>query len=134
MPKRILAATAVLLLSACGSDNPTATAPADTLTGTAATGAPVTGASVSAKCSSGATYATTTRSNGSYGMVVPAGAFPCAVRLSGGSLPAGTTALHSFAPAPGITNITPLTDLALALRVNATTGQSLATWFGTPTN
>lgn len=134
MPKRILAATAVLLLAACGSDNPTATAPADTLTGTAATGAPVTGASVSAKCSSGATFATTTRSNGSYGMVVPAGAFPCAVRLSGGSLPAGTTALHSFAPAPGITNITPLTDLALALRVNATTGQTLATWFGTPSN
>ncbi|MCC2637373.1 MAG: hypothetical protein K0Q68_1092 [Moraxellaceae bacterium] len=134
MPRSILAATAALLLAACGSDSPTASGPADTLTGTAATGAPVVGASVTARCSSGATFATTTRSSGKYGMVVPSGAFPCAVQLSGGSLPAGTTALHSFAPAPGIANITPLTDLALALRVNASTGQSLATWFGTPTN
>lgn len=116
-----------LLLAACGgSDNNSS--PSPTLTGTAAVGAAIPGANVSVKCqNSTSSFTTTTGSNGTYGMVVPGTAFPCAVRVSGGSL--GSNALHSYASAAGTTNVTPLTDLALALQVNTTASQAIADWF-----
>lgn len=128
---RFSVAVATLFLAACGSD--TSSTPAN-LTGTVATGAAVAGGSVTARCGNGSNYSTTTGAGGTYGLVVPAAAFPCAIRASGGSLPAGTAALHSFAAGPGRANVTPLTDLALALQVNVATGQSLADWFATPSN
>lgn len=134
---RLLAPLATsLLLSACGGDSDTlSTTTPPTLTGTAAVGAPISGATVSAKCKSGATATSTTRSNGSYGLVLLNSAFPCAVRVTGGTAngaPAPT--LHSFASTVGTANITPLTDLALALQLNTAAGQSLAAWFATPSN
>lgn len=123
-----------LLMTACGSDDSTsnnAVTPAATLTGTVAVGAAVGGASINAKCVTGS-YTTTSKPNGSYGMVIPSGNFPCAVKATGSSL--GSTALHSMASAPGTANITPLTDLALALQVNTTAGQDLATWFANPSS
>lgn len=134
MPRRFLTASVAVLLAGCGSDSTTPNTPASNLTGTVATGAPVSGATITARCSNGSSYTTTSRPTGSYGLVVPAAGFPCAVRASGTGLPAGTSALHSFAPAPGTTNVTPLTDLALALQVNASTGQTLVSWFASPTN
>lgn len=130
--RRALSLSALaLLLSACGSDNGNRS-PAATLRGTVAVGAAVGGATVSATCVTGNYSTTSNAASGNYGLVIPGANFPCAVSATGGAL--GGTTLHSFANAPGTANITPLTDLALALQVNNTTGQTLAAWFSNPGN
>lgn len=115
----------VLLLSGCGdgggSSNEGASGAA--LTGTAATGAAISGGTISVKCADNGSYPTaTTNSAGSYSIPgIPSTAFPCALEISYGT----TNTLHSYANGNGTVNITPLTDLALAL---ATT-QMPAAWF-----
>ncbi len=134
-----LGSTLVLasLISACGSDdtnNPASSTPAATLTGTVAVGAPVSGASINAKCAIGS-FSATSNANGNYGLVIPSANFPCALRSSGGTA-AGRSVLtlHSFARNTGTANVTPLTDLALALQVNTSAGKTLADWFANPDN
>ncbi|HEY0915306.1 MAG TPA: hypothetical protein VGE22_10580 [Solimonas sp.] len=107
-----------------------------TLTGTAAFGAPVAGGTVTAKCSNGSGFPTavTTNAQGVFSGQVAPSALPCALRVSGGNLPAAYGSLHSLATASGRTNVTPLTDLVLALAVNSAAGQSLAAWFANPAN
>jgi len=135
------------LLAGCGGDSsnnggepaqggggsaPTAT----TLSGSVAVGAPVSGATVSIKCEAGnGPFTTTTNGNGAYSVSIPVDAFPCALRATGGSLPGGTSALHSFVAsgAGGTVNITPITALALSSAVNSASGSSLANWFNSPT-
>src|SRR5690606_24247535 len=63
-----------------------------------------------------------TEADGSWSGTINSDALPCALRVSGGS-PAVT--LHSYASTGGTVNITPLTDLALAL---ATSTDPLS-WF-----
>ncbi|MDF2447469.1 MAG: hypothetical protein K0S46_2705 [Moraxellaceae bacterium] len=121
-----------LLLTACGDDSSPAAGPASTSTtlrGTAAVGAAIVNGTLTARCAdgSGFTATVTTDADGAWSGEVKNGVLPCALQISGGT-PAIT--LHGFATSAGVTNVTPLTDLALAL---ATT-QTPATWFaGTPT-
>lgn len=139
-----------LLLAACGGGGSSAGStltgsggasggpPADKseLVGSVAVGAAVSGATVSVKCESGTTIsAVTSNPDGSYTIDIPDANFPCILKATGGNLPAGTAALHSFATAGNATvNITPLTDLALVLALKAQDGRNLADWFNSPGN
>jgi hypothetical protein len=132
-PRLLVPASLSLLLAACGGSDSTPSSGTPTLTGTAAVGAPINGATISIKCANGTSASTTTNANGAYGIVISTNAFPCAIKASGGTAN-GTSApaLHSFVNTAGQANITPLTDLALALQVNATAGQTLTAWFSAP--
>src|SRR5690606_23300804 len=100
------------------------------LAGTAAFGAAVSGGQVQAKCENGeATYEGTTDEHGAFELGIAEDAYPCVLRVTGGNLPAGMSALHSWAASPGTANITPLTDIALALTAERALGTSLATFF-----
>ena len=124
-------------LTACGGGDPApaAAAPAPvaparvTLSGTAAVGAPLVGATVSARCTSGAAVTpATTDATGQWTLALTsAAALPCALQVSGGQ--AGGVAfmqvLHSYATAAGVVNLTPLTDLSVALAA----AQLPALWF-----
>lgn len=143
--RSFVAVSLTVLLAACGSEEANlgtggggTTPPASTTTisGVAAVGAAISGANISAKCRNSTntfTSAAPTTSNGSYGIVVPSNAFPCAIRSSGGTAagnPAST--LHSFVPAGGGTtaNITPLTDLITALALkNGASQNDINAWF-----
>lgn len=125
----VLTAVTSLGLVACGGgDDTAAAAPASTqLSGTAAIGAPVAGATVQARCAgSGSTLLESiTSATGTWKINTTGQSLPCAVRVSGGNLPAGQ-ALHSVALDFSNVNITPLTDLMVA---NAT-GKLPAAWWG----
>ncbi|KAF0807840.1 hypothetical protein A167_02815 [Alcanivorax sp. S71-1-4] len=120
------------LLSACGGDGGSRQNP-NSLHGTAAVGAGIASGTVSARCADGTgfTDTITTEANGIWrGSLASAAALPCALRVEGGT-PAVT--LYSLATRAGNVNITPLTDLALALQINALSGQALPDWFADPT-
>ncbi|WP_414444647.1 hypothetical protein [Burkholderia sp. 22PA0106] len=120
-----LGASLCAALAACGgggSDNASASSPADntqtvTTSGTAAIGSPIVGGSVSLKCASGTAASTTTGSDGSWTVSLKRTDYPCAVRVSSGQANGTTLAspLHSVAAASGTTNITPLTDLEVGV-------------------
>lgn len=95
-----------------------------TLEGTAAVGAAIVDGTVTARCAdgSGFTEAVSTGTDGSWSGDIDSEALPCALQVSGGE---PLVTLHSYAGAAGIINITPLTDLVLAL---ATT-QTPQEWF-----
>lgn len=103
---------------------PDPTPTTQTLEGTAAIGAPIIDGVITAKCAdgSGFTQAVATGSDGRWSGTIASDALPCALQVSAGTPP---VTLHSYASAPGTVNITPLTDLTLAL---ATT-QSPQDWF-----
>lgn len=116
-----------LTLAACGGgDDPAPAPPAApptpasvSISGTAAVGTPVVGASVSAHCSSAdAVTPAITDANGQWTLTLgSAAALPCALQISGGTVAgaAFTQMLHSYAAAAGVVNVTPLTDLTVAL-------------------
>ncbi len=85
-----------------------------TLSGRAAVGAPIAGATVSARCTDGSGFinGVTTDSNGSFSGRVESDSLPCALRVTGGS---EEITLHSFSESSGTINITPLTDMIIAL-------------------
>ena len=133
----IAGAALSLVLTGCDNHGGGDTPPADetsTLSGTAAFGAPIAGGSVRARCRNGGGFSgnVTTGSNGQFSGQVPKAALPCALQITGGNLPAGYTRLHSLATQAGNVNITPLTDLLLALSVNEAAGRKLAEWFADP--
>jgi len=122
---------ATMLLSACGGDGGSRQNP-NGLHGTAAVGASIASGTVSARCADGTgfTDTVTTEANGTWrGSLASAAALPCALRVEGGT-PAVT--LYSLATRAGNVNITPLTDLALALQINTLSGQTLPDWFDDP--
>lgn len=98
-----------------------------TLAGTAAVGAPIVGGAITAKCSGGQTFSATSAANGGYSIELPSSALPCALQVSGGTVggAANTQSLHSFASRSGTVNLTPLTDLAVALA----SGSNPVAWF-----
>lgn len=111
-----------LALAGCDSD----TAPADTttITGTAAIGAPVAGATVSLRCKGGVTASDSTETDGTWTVAVPTTSLPCAVQINTGSVE-----LYSFTIGSGgtlVTNLSPLTSLALAGAAGAAPGDA---WF-----
>ena len=109
MPLLVTAAT----LAACGGggNSPTAGTPYvdGVVTGVAATGAAIVGGTVTLKCVSGTTVSKVTGSDGSFSIDVGGVTLPCVGRVT---YPGGT--LHTFISAPGVANITPVTDLLVA--------------------
>ncbi len=136
---------ATIGLAACGGgDAPTSTAPVTapppavtsvTLSGVAAVGDPVVGATVRAQCANGASAASLpTSTSGAWTIAVAAAALPCGLQVSGGTVAgaANTLVLHAIAVAAGITNITPLTDLAIARAAGRTPSEWFAALGTTP--
>ena len=123
----------VLALSGCNDDNKSANSSAPTpaptvkyadLTGTAAIGEAIKDADVTASCKDGTGFKQTvkTAENGTWSGQVDESKFPCAIQVK-----SGEQSYHSYATKAGNVNITPFTDLAIAL---ATT-QTPETWFKT---
>lgn len=133
-------ASGALLLAACSNDDdeeaavPVVPAEQTTLSGVAATGAAIGGASVQLHCVDSSSPSTTSASDGKWTLAIPTAALPCAVKVSGGTVAgvANTLSFYSLAPVASGTatsNLTPLTDLALADAVNSATGTALDAWF-----
>lgn len=121
----------VLALSGCNDDNKSANSSAPTpnptvkyadLTGTAAVGAAIKNANVTANCKDGTGFkdAVKTDANGTWSGKVDESKFPCALQVK-----AGEQSYQSYASKAGNVNITPFTDLVVAL---AST-QMPETWF-----
>jgi hypothetical protein len=123
-----LAATA--LLAGCGGGGDDAPPPPISLSGVAAVGVPIAGGNVALKCASGAPLTATTSTAGAWQVTFAGQTLPCAVQVSGGNIggTANTTPYHSIALAPGVVNITPLTDLLVA----QLTGTAPSSWFAAP--
>lgn len=123
---------AAAALAACGNDDSEpAPAPATvSLSGTAAIGTPLVGATVSAHCAGSTPVApAATDAGGQWTLTLASAAeLPCALQVSGGSVGdvANTQLLHSYATVAGVVNLTPITDLAVALAAAAVP----ADWFG----
>ncbi|MGH8491748.1 MAG: hypothetical protein ACRERR_01390 [Moraxellaceae bacterium] len=104
-----------LFLSACGSDDSsTAASTSTTVSGVAATGAPIASGNIVLHCQNNWNEDTITNSNGQWSMVVPTANLPCAIKASASG---GGQNYYSFTTGSGssiVTNITPLTSLALA--------------------
>ena len=99
------------------------------LGGTAAVGAAIQTGTVTAECAdgSGFTSTVTTKADGSWSGNVANTALPCVLTVTGGT-PAVT--LRSYASQSGTINITPITDMVLALA----TGLADGSWIATPAN
>uniref|UniRef100_A0AAU7PGE5 Lipoprotein n=1 Tax=Burkholderia phage vB_BgluM-SURPRISE13 TaxID=3159457 RepID=A0AAU7PGE5_9VIRU len=100
--------------------------------GTAAIGAPIIGATVTFKCVTGDSHTAQTDANGLYTATLSQDDYPCAIQVAGGQAngQALSQALYSVAPAPGTSNITPLTDAM----VGAMAGQAPADFFNGATS
>ncbi|MCG2581899.1 MAG: hypothetical protein KA296_13590 [Marinobacter sp.] len=85
-----------------------------TLSGRAAVGAPISNAPVDARCKGGQGFIESVITNDSGGFLgqVEASALPCALRVTGTG---EDKILHSYTDSGGTINITPLTDLIIAL-------------------
>lgn len=114
-----LAVGASLLLVACGGDDKGASSASTTnISGTVATGAAMTSGSVTLKCGSSVTRTATISTTGTWSTTVPTVNLPCAVEATD-----GTNSYYSFTVGNGssiVTNVTPLTTLALAQILGAT--------------
>lgn len=134
-------AASLMLLAACSNNHdddttaPVVPVATTSLSGVAATGAAIAGASVQLHCVDGSSPDATSGSDGKWTLAIQTTALPCAVKVSGGTVGgvANTLSFYSLAPVASgtaTTNLTPLTDLALADAVNAATGAALDAWFG----
>lgn len=120
MDKRtLLAAFCALLLAGCGpgtegvAESGNEAPVGISLSGTAAIGDAIDARPVNAVCSDGKHYSSVSLSShdGSFALNVAQGALPCALEIDTGL----GYRLHSLALQAGTVNITPLTDLALAI-------------------
>ena len=111
-----------------GDNGPSAPS-SSTLAGTAAVGAAIQAGTVTATCSdgSGFTAAVTTGNDGSWSGEISNTALPCVLSVTGGTPP---VTLRSYASQAGTINITPITDMVLALA----TGVADGSWVATPTS
>ncbi|WP_442807607.1 hypothetical protein [Trinickia soli] len=128
-PKLLLSSITAATLAACGGGGSSTGGGATSVntTGTAAIGSPIVGGTVALKCASGTTTSTTTGSDGSWTVSLKASDYPCVAEVSGGQANgvALASVLHSVLAAPGVTNITPLTDIM----VGVVGKQDPSTWF-----
>lgn len=133
---KIMTLSVAFVLSACGGggggSDPKPETPKSQLTGIAAVGLPIVNGTVLVKCSSGYNTTATTNITGNWETTIPNDAYPCAVRVQGGTVDGVpvTSALHSIIQDAGNVNVTPLTDLILANVL----GQSPESWFNDATN
>ncbi len=131
---RALPLVTSLLLAACNSsDDASSSTPTSTSTsisGTAATGAPMIGAAVALQCQNNVQRTgITTNAGGQWSTVVPSSSLPCVVQVSD-----GTNTYFSITVGGGgsiVTNVTPLTSLALAQALGAVPD---TTWFNALNN
>lgn len=129
-PKLVLSSIAAAALAACGGGGSSSAGNGATsvnTTGTAAIGSPIAGGTVALKCASGTATSTTTGTDGSWTVSLKATDYPCVAEVSGGQANgvALTSVLHSVLAAPGVTNITPLTDILVGVLGK----QDPSTWF-----
>lgn len=128
-----LCVTATVLISACGgsgsSDRGGDDASNDNLQGTAAVGAPIARGTVTAICNDGSGFSGTVTSNdqGNWSVAIDPARLPCALQISF----EGQT-LHSYAAVEGVANITPLTDLVIALASSSLPEDWFTTTTGLP--
>ncbi len=110
-----------VVLNACSPSGPSSDGSSNvagdqlvTLSGRAAVGAPIANAPVDARCEGGEGFieSVTTDDSGGFLGQVPASALPCALRVTGNG---EDKLLHSYADLGGTVNITPFTDLTIAL-------------------
>lgn len=101
-------------------------APAPTLSGTAAVGAPIAGGAIAVQCAQGAVLNATTSDAGAWSVQTAGQTFPCIITLTGGNLDAALypTGLHSFAVDATRANVTPVTELVMAMAL----GSDPAAW------
>lgn len=126
----LLAFAIALTLTGCGgsSSGSGSSSTAPSLSGTAATGAAINNGTVTAVCANGLGFQNpvTTDAQGKWtGTLTDASALPCALQVTFTRAPDPERTLHSFASSVGTINITPLTDLTLALAL----GSDPAAWF-----
>ncbi|MGH8491747.1 MAG: hypothetical protein ACRERR_01385 [Moraxellaceae bacterium] len=121
-----------LLLAACGSSDDSSTSSAaptatsSTVSGVAATGAAIAGGSIVLHCQNNWNEGTTTNSNGEWSILVPTANLPCAIKASNSG---ASESYYSFTVGSGstiVTNVSPLTSLALANATGATVDDA---WF-----
>ena len=134
LKKSLLSAciAASVLLTACHDDDdqhsntsPTPTTTYSNLAGTAAVGAAIKNASVTASCKDGTGFKNEVKTNeqGEWSGQVDSTKLPCALEVKASD----TQTLHGYAAKAGNVNITPFTDLALALA----SSQTPSDWFKT---
>lgn len=126
---KLITASALLALTACGGGDGVLNQVNGTLAGTAAVGNPIAGGTVKVICAGGSELPSSTTSGmGAWQVTLAGQGLPCAVQVSGGSVNgvANSTVYHSIAVALGTVNVTSLTDLLLANLVGSATP---ATWF-----
>lgn len=134
LKKSLLSAciAASFLLTACHDDDdqhsntsPTPTTTYSNLAGTAAVGAAIKNASVTASCKDGTGFKNEVKTNeqGEWSGQVDSTKLPCALEVKASD----TQTLHGYAAKAGNVNITPFTDLALALA----SSQTPSDWFKT---
>tara|TARA_B100000446_G_scaffold185829_1_gene210646 strand:- start:2699 stop:5233 length:2535 start_codon:yes stop_codon:yes gene_type:complete len=131
----------ILAVAGCGGDSsrdsssgngggggPSAPA-ASSLSGTAAVGAAIQTGTVTAECAdgSGFTSTVTTNADGVWSGDITSTALPCVLTVTGGT---PSVTLRSYASQAGTINITPITDMVLALA----TGLADGSWIATPAN
>ena len=114
--------------SGSGGENPPIPS-SSSLTGTAAIGAAIQAGTVNAECVDGSGFASTviTNADGSWTGNIASTALPCVLTVTGGT---PSVTLRSYASQPGTINITPITDMVLAL----TTGLADGSWIAKPAN
>lgn len=113
------AIAAAMAISGCGGgDNAQTTE----LSGTAAVGASVRGGAVGVTCGT-ATASSVTGDDGTWSASVSDAAFPCVIKVSGGSLAAGVE-LYGYATSATNVNVTPLTTLIGAYATAAANGDT----------
>lgn len=120
----LLAAT--LCLAACGGGSGGSSTASTTVSGTAASGAPLSNGSVALRCQNAWSGSTTTNASGQWSLAVPAANLPCAVQATSSD---ASTRYYAFTIGNGgsiVTNVTPLTSLALARAAGMTLD---AAWF-----
>ncbi|WP_272962772.1 hypothetical protein [Alcanivorax jadensis] len=132
----------VLAVAGCGGDGTSnraadagngagegpSTPPSASLVGTAAVGAAIVGGTVIASCEDGSGFdsAVITSANGTWsGEIADSASLPCVFTVTGGT---PSITLRSYVAQPGIVNITPITDMVLALA----TGLADGSWVGMP--
>lgn len=116
----LIAITLGLALVSCGgnSDDSPPTV-SGTITGVAATGEAISGGLVTLKCAGGLSSTTaTTNADGSFSFKVSDINLPCLAQVSYNDSNGNLQTLHSYIARTGNTNITPMTDMLLALLLN----------------
>lgn len=131
--KKLALATGLLasVLVGCGGGGGGGTSSSLVLGGTAAVGAPIVGGAIAISCAGGnptTPVIPTTSSVGAWQFTLAGQTFPCAVKVSGGTINgvANNNVYTSIATSAGPVNITPLTDLIVA---NVTGSANPSTWF-----